>query len=179
MSKRDQRRQVGCDRLAAERRWPLQRRSPQMTPAQTQPPKASAGVILLKGNDVRGAASPSLNFSKVSNIDQRSGTRKRMLACITARESASTGDRETEGSRPTQGGTVTSSQRFLTAIERPRCSRCQARMMLERVWAGPIGFERRLFECPRCDHVETTVIASDSFKSNATGWLAGELRAPN
>jgi hypothetical protein len=52
-------------------------------------------------------------------------------------------------------------------------------MMLERVSSGPIGFEHRLFECPRCDQVEMRVIASDPFKSNAVGWLAGELRAPN
>ena len=70
-----------------------------------------------------------------------------------------------------------SPQQFLTAIERHRCSRCQTRMMLERVSPGPIGFEKRLFECPKCDHVEITVIASDPFKSNAAGWLAGELRA--
>src|ERR1700686_4151214 len=82
-------------------------------------------------------------------------------------------------SRPTQGSIVTSSQQFLTAIERPRCSRCQTRMMLERVSPGPLDFEHRLFECPRCDHVEITVIASDPFKSRAAGWLAGELTAPN
>jgi hypothetical protein len=74
---------------------------------------------------------------------------------------------------------VPSSQQFLTAIERPRCSRCQTRMMLERVSLGPTGFEHRLFECPKCDHVEMSVIASDPFKSNAAGWLAGELRAPS
>jgi len=51
----------------------------------------------------------------------------------------------------------------LQAEERPRCSRCQARMMLERVSPGPAGFERRLFECPRCDHVETSLIALDPF----------------
>jgi len=51
-------------------------------------------------------------------------------------------------------------------------------MMLERVSRGPIGFEHRLFECPKCDHVEITVIASDPFKSKAAGWLAGELIAP-
>ena len=72
-----------------------------------------------------------------------------------------------------------SSQQFLTAIERTRCSRCQTRMMLERVSSGPIGFEQRLFECPKCDHVEISVIASDPFKSNAAGWFAGELRTPN
>jgi len=52
-------------------------------------------------------------------------------------------------------------------------------MMLERVSPGPIGFEHRLFECPRCNHVETRVIASDPFKSIVTGWFAGELRTPN
>jgi hypothetical protein len=72
-----------------------------------------------------------------------------------------------------------SSQQFLIAIERPRCSRCQTRMMLERVSSGPIGFEHRLFECPKCDQVEIKVIASDPFKSKTVGWLAGELRAPN
>jgi hypothetical protein len=50
---------------------------------------------------------------------------------------------------------------------------------MERVSMGAIGFEQRLFEFPRCDHVEISVIASDPFKSNAAGWLAGELRAPN
>jgi hypothetical protein len=47
-------------------------------------------------------------------------------------------------------------------------------MMLERVSPGPIGFEQRLFECPRCNRVEISVIASDPFKSTAAGWLAGE-----
>jgi hypothetical protein len=52
-------------------------------------------------------------------------------------------------------------------------------MMLERVSSGPVGFEHRLFECPKCDQVELSVIASDPLKSNAAGWLAGELKAPN
>ena len=74
---------------------------------------------------------------------------------------------------------MTLSHQFLTSIERPRCSRCQTRMMLERVSAGPIGFEHRLFECPKCDHVEINVIASDPMTRTAAGWLADELRAPN
>ena len=45
--------------------------------------------------------------------------------------------------------------------------------MLERVSPGPIGFERRLFECPRCDHKPHCI---GYFQSNAAGWLAGELR---
>jgi hypothetical protein len=75
--------------------------------------------------------------------------------------------------------TVSSTQQFLTAIERPRCPRCQTGMMLERVSSGPIGFEHRLFECPKCDQVEITVIASAPFTSKAAGWIDGELRAPN
>jgi hypothetical protein len=68
---------------------------------------------------------------------------------------------------------------FQQSNERPRCSRCQARMMLERVSTGPIGFEQRVFECPKCNHVEISVIASDPFKSKAAGWLTGELGSPN
>jgi hypothetical protein len=52
-------------------------------------------------------------------------------------------------------------------------------MMLERISSGPIGFEQRLFECPKCDQVEINVIASDPLKSTAAGWLVGELRSPN
>jgi hypothetical protein len=52
-------------------------------------------------------------------------------------------------------------------------------MMLERVSSGPIGFEQRLFECPKCNQVEISVIASDPMNSKAAGWLAGELGAPN
>jgi hypothetical protein len=74
---------------------------------------------------------------------------------------------------------MSSSQQFLIGIERPRCSSCRTRMMLERVSPGPIGFEHRLFECPKCDHVEISIIASDPLQSNALGWFDGELRAPN
>jgi hypothetical protein len=66
----------------------------------------------------------------------------------------------------------------LPAIQRHRCSRCQALMMLERVSSGPIGFEYRLFECPKCDRVEISLIASDPVGPKAAAWFAGELRAP-
>jgi hypothetical protein len=78
-----------------------------------------------------------------------------------------------------QGSVVIPSQQVLSTFERPRCPRCEARMMLERTSSGPIGFEHRLFECPKCDHVEISVIASDPYKSKAAGWVAGELKAPN
>jgi hypothetical protein len=52
-------------------------------------------------------------------------------------------------------------------------------MMLERYSSGPTGFEQRVFECPKCDHVEVKVTASDPFKSKAAGWIDAELIAPN
>jgi hypothetical protein len=52
-------------------------------------------------------------------------------------------------------------------------------MMLDRVSPGPVGFEQRAFECPKCDHVEVGIIASDPFNSKAAGWVVGELRAPD
>ena len=71
-----------------------------------------------------------------------------------------------------------SSQHFLTAIERPRCSRCQTRMMLERVSLGPIGFEDQLFECPKCDHVEMRTWYR-TIQIECGGLARWELRAPN
>jgi hypothetical protein len=62
----------------------------------------------------------------------------------------------------------------LTAFERPRCSGCQAKMALDHVSPGPVGFEHRFFECPKCGHVESVVVASDTFKSKSLGWLSGE-----
>ena len=71
---------------------------------------------------------------------------------------------------PNTGEAVPSSPQSLTATERLCCSHCQSPMLLERISPGPIGFEQRLFECPKCNHVEISVIASDPFNSNAAGW---------
>jgi hypothetical protein len=49
------------------------------------------------------------------------------------------------------------------------------RMNATDVTAGPAGFEGWTFECRKCGHTETNVIASDPLKSNAVGWLSGEL----
>jgi hypothetical protein len=48
-------------------------------------------------------------------------------------------------------------------------------MTLDRVSPGPVGFEHRVFECPKCNHFEAKVIASDPLNSTARGWLSGEL----
>jgi hypothetical protein len=66
----------------------------------------------------------------------------------------------------------------LLPIERPRCPKCHARMMLVGMAPGPEGFEHRNFECGKCKHIENTVIASDPMKADAAGWLMGELRPP-
>jgi hypothetical protein len=51
-------------------------------------------------------------------------------------------------------------------------------MLLSKLEAGPAGFDYRTFECQRCGRVETVVISSDPMKSDAQGWLAGELKPP-
>ncbi len=72
-----------------------------------------------------------------------------------------------------------SSSPSLIPIERPRCPHCTSRMMLARISPGPMGFEHRKFECPKCNSVQNEVIASDPMKSNAVGWFAGELHPPS
>jgi transposase-like protein len=72
---------------------------------------------------------------------------------------------------------MSSSEILISAIERPRCPRCQRRMKLERVSPGPEGFEHRSFECAKCDHAETRAIP-DAIKSKAVRWFAGEFRGP-
>ena len=67
----------------------------------------------------------------------------------------------------------------LTRIERPHCSRCVSRMMLARIGPGPMGFEHRRFECPKCNFVQNEAVASDPIQSVYVGWLSGELRGPN
>jgi hypothetical protein len=66
----------------------------------------------------------------------------------------------------------------LAPIERPRCPQCTSRMTLKSISPGPVGFEHRLFDCPKCSSVQQKVVMSDPMKSASAGWLAGELIAP-
>jgi len=66
----------------------------------------------------------------------------------------------------------------LVAIQRLRCPKCHARMILARISPGPGGFELHAFDCPGCDHVEKIAIALDPMKSGDVGWLVGELQPP-
>jgi len=40
----------------------------------------------------------------------------------------------------------------LLPIQRPRCPKCQARMMSVGTEDAPDGFEKRTFECLKCQH---------------------------
>jgi hypothetical protein len=64
---------------------------------------------------------------------------------------------------------------LLLPIGRPRCPKCHMRMVTADVSSGPEGFEHRTFGCLKCGHTESKVIACDPLKSDAVGWLSGEL----
>jgi hypothetical protein len=49
------------------------------------------------------------------------------------------------------------------------------RMVAGDVSPGPDGFERRSFECLKCGHRDSQMVPIDPMKSDAVGWLEGEL----
>ena len=61
--------------------------------------------------------------------------------------------------------------------DRPMCPVCKHRMALARISSGERGFEERTFECYTCGRTEKISVAVDPMKSDAVGWLAGELQA--
>ena len=62
--------------------------------------------------------------------------------------------------------------------ERPMCPVCKHRMALARISPGQPGFEERTFECSTCERIETVSFVVDPMKTDAVGWLAGELKPP-
>ncbi len=66
----------------------------------------------------------------------------------------------------------------LLPIERPRCPKCQGRMMFARLELDPASrSEVRTFECPKCDHV-LQLTADDPMKSDAAAWANSDLNPP-
>jgi hypothetical protein len=55
---------------------------------------------------------------------------------------------------------------------RRRCKRCNARAVVARISAGPVGFEHRIFGCAICNYAEEVVLAVDPRRAGAIGWLA-------
>ena len=68
---------------------------------------------------------------------------------------------------------------FPSVLERPSCPTCKHRMGLARVSPGARGFEERTFECSTCQRVEKVSFPIDPQKTDALGWLAGELKPPS
>jgi DNA-directed RNA polymerase subunit RPC12/RpoP len=66
----------------------------------------------------------------------------------------------------------------LLPIERPRCPKCQGRMMLARIEPGPAHSGLRTFECPKCGHVRKALVEDPLLTSANSGWIAGELKPP-
>jgi hypothetical protein len=66
---------------------------------------------------------------------------------------------------------------LLSPIERPRCVRCRTRMDLASSAPQPGGSEKRTFECPHCDFIETRIVA-DPFASDEVRRLADNVRPP-
>jgi hypothetical protein len=66
----------------------------------------------------------------------------------------------------------------LSNIERPRCPKCETRMLLSEVAPGPDGFDYRTFECQKCGQVHAISVSQDPMQSETRGWLAGELKPP-
>ena len=63
-------------------------------------------------------------------------------------------------------------------VDRPMCPTCKHRMGLARISPGKRGYEERTFECSTCHRIEKTSFAVDPLKTDAPGWLAGELKPP-
>jgi hypothetical protein len=71
------------------------------------------------------------------------------------------------------------SSAHISAIERPRCPKCQHnRMLLSKLETRRSGFAYRKFECQKCGRVHTKLVAGDPMTSDMLGWLASELRPP-
>ena len=61
-------------------------------------------------------------------------------------------------------------------VDRPMCPTCKHRMALARISPGARGFEERTFECATCRRTQKASFPVDPIKTDAVGWLAGELR---
>ena len=63
-------------------------------------------------------------------------------------------------------------------VARPMCPACKHRMGLARIKPGDRGFEEHTFKCSTCHRLQSISIPIDPLRTDAAGWLAGELRPP-
>ena len=63
-------------------------------------------------------------------------------------------------------------------FERPSCPTCKHKMGLARIYPGQRCSEERTYECSTCHRIEKISFSVDPLKTDALGWLAGELKPP-
>ena len=81
-------------------------------------------------------------------------------------------------SEPTEAAMLKSDPELLP-IQRPRCPKCQTRMVSTAVTTPEVGFEDRTFECMKCRHAETRRMVVDPLTSpDAIAWTEGSLTPP-
>ena len=47
---------------------------------------------------------------------------------------------------------------YSDTIPRPPCPKCSTKMWLARIEPDQPGHDRRIFECPECEHAESVVV---------------------
>ena len=52
-------------------------------------------------------------------------------------------------------------------------------MEVQRLDEARMGFEHWTFRCTRCGHIDQVQMSTDPLKSDASGWMTGELRPPH
>jgi hypothetical protein len=125
----------------------------------------------------------ALKFPKVVNIDHRETRRTGHAQGITGRAWLLPVTESPVVLPPHAGSAMPEyqpvSSTHLSAIERPRCPKCQqTRMLFSEVTSGPDGFDYRTFECQKCGCVHMTTVSQDPMQSDMRGWLAGKLKPP-
>ncbi len=60
-----------------------------------------------------------------------------------------------------------------SAIDRPRCPKCYAKMTLARITPGSPGFEVRSLECPECEHAIAQRVAADLERTTLLPYARG------
>jgi len=60
-----------------------------------------------------------------------------------------------------------------------RCLVCQSPMEVLRITAARAGFEHWTLRCTRCGRIDQVQMDTDPLKSEALGWIEGELRPPH
>jgi transcription elongation factor Elf1 len=60
----------------------------------------------------------------------------------------------------------------------PRCPRCKASMVVKRITPSRSGLEQWTLRCTTCGNIHEAQVDIDPMKSDALGWLHGELAPP-